>query len=267
MGITAIVHTYNAERHLDACLSALHGFDELLVIDNESTDRTVDIARRHGARVINKPRDGHRFVEAHRDFGIRQATQPWVLIVDADEIVTPALRDYLYADIAANPQPHALLIPIKNYFMDKWMRCYYPDHILRFLYRDGTHWPAYVHSRPTHQGPVVKIPRQRTDLAFIHLANEGVGQSIAKMNGYTDFEAERRAQGFKPHQLLTQPLFRFVKTFLLKGGWREGWPGFIHAVHDGVYRFYALSKIYEQQRRSRQTDSDLERDTRQALGR
>ena len=249
MPISAIVHTYNAERHLDRCLSALEGFDEILVVDMESTDRTREIAERHGARFIVKPRGQHRIPEAYRDFAIHEAKYDWVIVADADEIVPPALRDYLYAEIERDPTPRAILMPIKNYFMGRWMRCYYPDYILRFFNRRGAHWPYEIHSRPSHQGPEVKIPASRTDLAYIHLANESVGATLTKMNAYTDREA-----GYHPVKLLYEPAFRFFKTYVLKGGWREGWPGFIHAVHDGIYRFAILAKIHEKRIAGRPTD-------------
>ena len=259
--ISGIVHTYNAGRYLDACLSCLADVDEILVVDMESTDDTVEIARRHGARVIVKPRGEHRIAEAYRDFAIHAATHPWVLVVDADELVPQALIDYLRAQIDADPSPRGFQIPIKNYFMGRWMKCYYPAYILRFFNRDGATWPYQVHSRPNHLGPVVTIPASRTDLAFVHLANESMAESIAKLNAYTDREADRRAPGSSRIKLFTDPPFRFFKAFVLKGGFRDGWPGFIHAVHDAVYRFATLAKI-EEKRHSATTDSDICRDRR-----
>lgn len=247
--ITAIVHTYNAEKHLAKVLDALQGFDEVLVIDNESTDSTRLIAEaRPFVKFITRPSGGQHFVEAHRQFGINQASNPWILEVDADEIVPAALRDYLYQHIQEHPEPHALLIPIKNYFMGQWMRCYYPDYILRLIPKEGTVWPQHIHSRPQHQGPLLQIPRRRSDLAFIHLANETVSQTFAKMNNYTDIEVERRSKGYSRWQIFLTPPFRFFKTYILKGGWREGMPGFIHAVHDAIYRFAIMAKIEEKRR-------------------
>ncbi len=261
--ITAVVQTYNASRHLDACLSCLHGADELLVVDMESTDDTVEIARRHGARVVVVPRGEHRIVEAYRNFAIHEAQNPWVLVVDADELTPKALLDYLRAEIERDPTPRAFLIPIKNYFMGKWMRCYYPERIVRFFYRDGTDWPYRIHSRPTHMGPEVAIAADRTDLAFVHLANEGMSATVEKMNRYTDNEVPRRRASYRRWQFFTDPFFRFFKTFVLKKGFRDGWPGFIHAVQDGVYRFTALAKIEEESRAGR-TETDIERDARTA---
>ena len=115
--ISAIVQTYNAAEHLERCLHALAPFDEILVVDMESTDDTAAIAARCGARVVVKERGEHRIVEAYRNFAIHEARYDWVLVVDADEIVPRALADYLYAEIERDPSPRAIMIPIRNYFM------------------------------------------------------------------------------------------------------------------------------------------------------
>lgn len=257
--ISAIVHTYNASKHLDKCLSALHGFDEILIIDMESTDGTVEIARRHGARVEIVERGEHRLQEAYKNYGIKAAAYDWIIEVDADEIVPPALCDFLYSEIRRDPTPRAYLIPIKNYFMGRWMRCYYPDYILRFFYREGADWPYKIHSRVSHIGPVVTIDKSRTDLAFLHLANESVRDTLTKMNNYTDREVERRRKRYSRVQLLYAPFYRFFKTYVLKGGFRDGMPGFIHAIHDAVYRFAVLAKI-EEERQNVRIGKDIEKD-------
>lgn len=260
--ISAVVQTYNAAEHLEECLRALAPFDEILVVDMESTDDTTDIARRCGARVVVKERGEHRIVEAYRDFAIHEAANEWVLVVDADEIVPRALARYLYAEIERDPSPRAIMIPIKNYFMGKWMRAYYPDYILRFFNREGATWPYEIHSRPTHRGPKVYIPARRTDLAFIHLADESVSRTFTKMNAYTDREKLRRSKRYHPFKLFYEPPYRFFKSYILKGGIRDGMPGFIHAVHDAVYRFSTLAKI-EEDRQAQRPDKDIDRDSSQ----
>lgn len=263
--LSAVVQTYNAAEFLPRCLECLQaaGVDEILVVDMESTDATPDIARRAGARFVVKPRGEHRIVEAYRDFAIHEAAHDWVLVVDADELVPQSLVQYLRAEIERDPTPRGFLIPIKNYFMGKWMRCNYPDYILRFFNRRDAFWPQQVHSRPRIKGPLVKIPAERTDLAFVHLANESVGATLEKMNRYTDFELDRRRERYSPLQLITGPAWRFFKTFVLKGSFRQGWPGFIKAVNDANYRFTAMAKLEEERRR--RMPSDMEKDISKIL--
>jgi glycosyltransferase involved in cell wall biosynthesis len=101
--ISVVINTYNAEKYLQRVLDSVKGFDEVLICDMESTDATISIAQKNGCRVVTFPKGKHTIVEPARDFAIHEAKGPWVLVVDADELVTPELKDYLY-DRILKPQ-------------------------------------------------------------------------------------------------------------------------------------------------------------------
>lgn len=254
--ITALVQTYNAEKYLDRVLTSLKDFDELLVVDMESTDSTLDIARQYGARIITYPRGEHRIVEAYRDKAIHEAANKWVLVMDADEVVTPELREYLYGEIRRDPTPRGYALTFKNFFMGRFMRCMYPDYKIRFFHKDVTRWPTEIHSQPKIDGPVIKIPKKRMDLATIHLANDSIASLQEKAARYTESEVPRRRGKYKPYKIITGPFFRFFKTYILKGGILEGYPGLVKAVMDGYYRFLIMAKLEEERRNSRPRDID-----------
>ena len=130
--ISVVINTYNAEQHLAAVLESVKDFDEVLICDMESTDTTLDIARQYGCRIITFERKQYNIVEPAREYAIHEAKHEWVLVVDADELVTPELKDYLYQHIE-NHGADGLFIPRKNYFMGRFLHCHYPDHILRFF--------------------------------------------------------------------------------------------------------------------------------------
>ncbi len=247
MKITVIIHTYNAERQLQRAIDSVKGFDEILVCDMESTDSTREIAEANGCRVEIFPKENHTVAEPARDFAIKQASSEWVLVVDADEVVTPELRQYLYKLIAQDNCPDGLWIPRQNFFMDRPLHCHYPDLILRFFRRDKAYWPPVIHSMPTIDGSVDSINPKRKQLAFIHLDDSTISSYIAKTNIYTDNEVERRKD--KKHYglcaLIYRPFFRFFKTFFIKGGFRDGRVGYIRAVFDGYYQFIIVSKLIE----------------------
>ena len=115
--ISVVINTYNAERLLKKVLESVKDFDEIVVCDMESTDATVEIACQHGAKVVTFPKADHKSAEPARTFAIQSAQSPWVLVVDADELVTPELRDYLYSRISQPDCPAGLYIPRKDYFM------------------------------------------------------------------------------------------------------------------------------------------------------
>ena len=245
--ISVVINTYNAEQHLQRVLDAVKDFDEVLICDMESTDHTLEIARKNGCRVVTFPKEEHTIVEPAREFAIHEARYEWVLVVDADELVTPALKDYLYAMIDKADCVDGLYIPRKNYFMGRFMRCHYPDHILRFFRKDKTHWPAIIHCVPEVDGRIERIPANRRELAFEHLANDTVENIVSKTNQYTHNELERRKdKHYGPLAFLWRPFFRFFKTYILKGAILDGRPGFIKAVLEGYYQFIFLAKQYEQ---------------------
>lgn len=245
--ISVVINTYNAEQHLQRVLDAVKDFDEVLICDMESTDHTLEIARKNGFRVVTFPKEEHTIVEPAREFAIHEARYEWVLVVDADELVTPALKDYLYAMIDKADCADGLYIPRKNYFMGRFMRCHYPDHILRFFRKDKTHWPSIIHCVPEVDGRIERIPANRRELAFEHLANDTVENIVSKTNQYTHNELERRKdKHYGPLAFLWRPFFRFFKTYILKGAILDGRPGFIKAVLEGYYQFIFLAKQYEQ---------------------
>jgi glycosyltransferase involved in cell wall biosynthesis len=245
--ISVVINTYNAELYLQQVLDSVKDFDEVLICDMESTDGTLDIARQNGCRIVTFERKKYNIVEPAREFAIHEAKYDWVLVVDADEIVSPELKAYLYDLIEKENCPDGLFIPRKNYFMGRFMRCHYPDHILRFFRKEKTHWPAIIHCVPEVDGRVEKIPANRRELAFEHLANDTVENIVNKTNQYTFNELDRKKR--KKYGLMAffwRPFYRFFKIYILKGAICDGIPGFIKAMLEGYYQFVFLAKKYEQ---------------------
>ena len=244
--ISVVINTYNASKFLARVLDTVKGFDEIVVCDMESTDDTVRIARDYGCKVVTFPKGDCVSAEPARTFAIQSASCKWVLVIDADELVTPELKDYLYELIARDDAPQGLWIPRKNYFMGRFMHCFYPDYLLRFFVREGTVWPPYVHTFPMVNGRKDKVPAKRKELAFVHLANDPLRLRIDKTNQYTQSEVEKKKdKGYGLAALLWRPAFRFFKAYILKGGIRDGKAGFICACYEGLYQFVAVSKIIE----------------------
>lgn len=245
--ISVVINTYNAEKFLAEVLESVKGFDEILVCDMESTDRTREIATQYGCRIVTFPKANHVSAEPARTFAIESAKHPWVLVLDADELVTPELKDFLYRRITESDCPQGLWLPRKNYFMGRFMHSLYPDFVLRFFVRKGTVWPPYVHTNPTVQGRIERLPRKRKELALIHLANDSVEAIVRKTNLYTESEIEKkRKKNYGIAAMFYRPFFRFFKSYILKGGCRDGVPGFVHACLEAHYQFIALSKIFEE---------------------
>lgn len=243
--ISVVINTYNAEQHLERVLQTVKDFDEVVVCDMESTDHTVEIAKAAGCRVVTFPKADHKSAEPARTFAIQSATSPWVLVVDADEMVTPELHDYLYRRIQEPDCPQGLYIPRRNLFMGREQHSSYPDYQLRFFIREGTEWPPYVHTFPTVKGRTEFIPRSKRELAFQHLADDTISSLMNKTNSYTDNEIVKRPRNYGLGALLWRPLWRASRNYLLKGGWRDGKRGIIRAGMDAIYQFVLVSKAIE----------------------
>lgn len=245
--ISVVINTYNASKYLARVLNAVKNFDEIVVCDMESTDDTIDIAREHGCKIVTFPKANHKSAEPARTFAIQSATSDWVLVVDADEVVSESLRSYLYDFIKDPGKIRGLFIPRKNYTMKVFLPSSYPDYQLRFFIKEGTTWPPYVHTFPKVQGALDYIPKSRKDCAFDHL-DDSTRATINRLNNYTDNEVEKRAdQKVTFLKLFASPMIRFIKLYFIKGGIFYGIPGYVQAMRAAQYKFTALCKLYEKQ--------------------
>lgn len=248
--ISAVLNTYNAEEHLEEVLQSLVNFDEIVVCDMESTDKTVDIAKRYGCRIVTFPRGEHRICEPARDFIIHSAANEWVFVVDADEIVPPTLVEYLYS-ISETPKcPDALLIPRSNLFLGQ--REYATDYQLRFMRKNKAEWPPIIHARPKISGSIGKVSSKHRDLYIIHLDDSNLTNRYYKMNLYTDFESSERLYrkyGFTNY--LIRPLWFFIRSYFVKGGCFSGFRGLAKAYYSMTHQIMLMSKIMVAQQLNR----------------
>ena len=247
MGISVVINTYNAQQHLAKVLESVKDFDEVVVCDMESTDDTVKIAEGYGCRVVTFPKNGHTCCEPARTFAIQAARNPWVLVVDADEIVTPELREALYGVEKKGMSPVAgYYIPRQNMFMGMFVRDFHYDYQLRFLVREGTEWPPTIHSLPKVPGRVEKLKASK-EARLLHLMDETMHEYVAKMNVYTDNETEKKQYGVAA--LFWRPLWRFFKSYVMDGSFRMGIRGLIRSGMHAVYQFILVAKIIEKRYR------------------
>lgn len=243
--ISAVVNTYNAEKNLDEVLSHLKGFDEIVVCDMESTDSTLGIARRHGCRIVTFPRGEHRICEPARNTAIQAATSEWVLVVDDDELVTDELRDYLYRRVEKGDCPEALNLPMVNRYMGRFSKAS-PDYHIRFFRRDKANWPPTIHSIVEIDGKIEKVSSRLKGVHLLHLADSSMTESVGKINRYTDQELIRRkGKEWKTGALLTRPVWFFIKSYVMKRGYRDGRRGLIRAMMQAFYQAVLVSKVNE----------------------
>ena len=227
--LSVVVITLNAARSLDACLASVAFADELLVVDSGSHDDTETIARRYGARVLQQTWLGFG---RQKQFAVSVAAHDWVLCLDADEQVSPALRAAITTELACEP-PRARLFEFArcNRFMGRWLRHGegYPDWSARLFRRDAARWSdSPVHERVLSEASPVRIPGD-----LLHDSAETLSRYWAKQARYSDLQAQDlRLRGWFANSLsmLFSPLVRFIRFYFVRLGFLDGLPGLIHIV-------------------------------------
>jgi len=239
-----LLPTFNEESHIEACLESVKWADEILVVDSFSTDRTLEIARRYGAKVIQ-----HEYVNSasQKNWALPQCAHPWVLQIDADEVLESGASDEIISAVVAAPADvEAFKLPRRNHFSGRWIRHagMYPDYQTRLLRRDAARWAdRNVHAH-------VQVSRQVGTLAH-HILHDGapfLSRQLRNLDRYTRYEAdELRKQGrrFTWYRLLFRPWLVFAYRYLWLQGWRDGWRGFLICAYLSVYSFFTYAKLLE----------------------
>lgn len=254
--ISVVINTYNAEKFLERVLKSVENCDEIVICDMYSNDQTLSIAEKYNCRIVMHEKAS--IVEPARAFAISQAKNDWVLLIDADEVVQSGLVEYLNETIANRPDLAGIYIPRKNYMFGRFVKASYPNHLLRFFKRDKVEWPKTIHAHPNIEGSTFKIPKKRQDLAFIHLANESMSQTMIKADRYTTLELERRMRkNYGYGSLIFEPMFHFFKIYIVKGGIWGGIPGLVWSVQAGYYKYATIAKVIEAKIKPEDYDKEL----------
>lgn len=227
--LSATVIALDEEERLPDCLRSLAFCDEVLVVDGGSRDRTVEVARAAGARVLERPFDD--FARQH-EFARESARGEWILSLDADERASPELQQAARAVADGQGGCDAWELPFKNRFRGVWLRHggLWPDRHVR-LYRRARarHDPA----RPVHEKLLVDGPVGRLEAPVEHHTWGSLAQCLAKSARYAEAAAQAlHAQGRSPSLagLLARPLWRFVRAYLLRLGFLDGAAGAVVAL-------------------------------------
>lgn len=242
--ITAIILVHNQERVLSRAIGSVQFCDEVLVIDDKSTDTSVEVAKKLGARVIERPLNND--FAAQRNFGLKQAKHEWVLFIDADEEVSETLRKEIVSTLEKNPSENGYYLRRNDIFLGKPL--YHGEtahaHFLRLGRKNKGKW-----ARPVHEFWQIEGPTGSLSQPILHHPHASIQSFIDKINYYTEIEAKYRSDQGKTTsvvEMIVWPLGKFLDNFFLKAGVFDGYRGLIMAVMMSLHSLIVRVKLYEQ---------------------
>jgi (heptosyl)LPS beta-1,4-glucosyltransferase len=249
MGLTIAILTKNEELLIERAIRASSWADEVLVLDSGSTDRTVEIAHRLGARVVVQPWLG--WLDQHRK-AVEVAANDWVMKVDADEIITPELARSIERALAANPDPRdGFALDRTEEFMGEFMpnsrRKLRRMDFVRVFNRKHSNWDpeVLIHERVKVAGKTHMLEGH-----LLHWRNPTYSRVVTTFNSNADTEAKMilrdRPQGPSVLAMLFKPVLRFGWIYFLHGAWRCGMRGYMYAATRAMGEFMSLAKAWEQ---------------------
>lgn len=250
--LSAIIIAKNEAHNLPECLATLNWVHEIIVVaDEASEDATAELAREYTDKVFTRKWEGYARAKI---FALAQASSEWVLAIDADERVTPELREEICALLSAQPQCEGYEIPRLANFLGKWMMHggWYPGHVLRlFRRKSGGFDNVAVHEAVQVQG---KIGRLRHHL--LHYTDPDIRHYFEKYNRYTSLAAEemhRQGKRFHLWDLLFRPFWFFFRMYVLRTGFMDGLAGLMLASFSAAYVFTKYAKLWELERMKTET--------------
>jgi glycosyltransferase involved in cell wall biosynthesis len=242
--VSVTVITKNESAHISAALASVGWADEIIVVDSESTDDTVTLAQRATQRVVVRPWPGY---VAQKNFAASLASNDWILSLDADERVTPALAKEIQSTLT-NPAHKAYRIPRVTWHLGRWIRTtdWYPDYQLRLYDRRNAKWTGqYVHEAVTVDGPVGRLKSE-----LEHFAYRDISEHLETIDRYTTYAAQQMKESGRHAgllQLAGHPPLAFLRNYIARGGIRDGIPGLIISSLNAYYVFLKFAKLRELQ--------------------
>lgn len=238
--LSVTIITKNEEENIGRCLDSLNWADEIVVVDTDSSDRTVEICRQYTDKVFSKTWHGYG---KQKNICAEHAKNRWILNVDADEVVTPESAEEIQKVLKEGPLHSVYHLPRKNYLGDYWVRFggWYPDRILRFYDKEKVSFSeVQVHERLTPDENAGALKN-----ALIHYSYRDREDYIQRQDRYSTLYAqEKMAKGFRANwsHLYLRPPFTFFKNYVLKQGIRDGSLGLFLAMSSAVYTHQKYAK-------------------------
>ncbi|PIV06636.1 hypothetical protein COS53_04010, partial [Candidatus Shapirobacteria bacterium CG03_land_8_20_14_0_80_35_14] len=247
--ISAVINVINEANNLDKCLHSLKNFaNEIIVVDMESTDESVNIAKKHGAKVFSfKPM---KYVEPARNFAISKASGKWIILLDPDEFLPKSLKHEL-TKITLRHNVDYVKIPRKNIIFGKWFHNSrtWPDYLIRFFKKGSVTWNKEIHSQPETKGNGITL-LDSEKLAIRHNHYSSVSQFVIRSLRYSSIQAEeldKAGTKLKMSDFILKPVQEFNSRFFFAQGYKDGIHGLVFSLLQTFSIFLIYTKLWEKQ--------------------
>jgi len=245
--LSVVLAVYNEEKNIQRCLRSVKPVaDEIIVVDGSSTDKTREIAKKIGARVIKTT--NKKMFHINKQTAINHAQYNWVLLMDADEKISQKLADEIKS-LIINGQlsVNGYWIPRKNIIFKKWIKHtgWWPDYQLRLFKKDTLHFPC----QSVHEHPKLKGKSARLKNPLIHYHYSSVSQYLKRLDRYTDNDRDvfiKQNQELKWQDFLIKPADEFIKRFVAWEGYKDGLHGLVLSLLQSFFQFVVCVKVWEE---------------------
>ena len=242
-GISVIVITKNESHNIVECLQSVSFCDDIIVVDAESSDSTVALAKEITNNVFIRPWEG--FAAAKR-FAVGQAKNEWILWLDADERVMSELAEEIQSIVHRQPSDAAFTVARRAYFLGKWIRHsgWYPGRVARLFHKNR----AIFNDAAVHEGLEINGTIGTLHHDLLHFTDPNLHHYLAKFNRYTTLasgELEKKGKIFKLTDIIIRPWWQFVKMYIIRGGFLDGIQGLLLALLSSAYVFTKYAKVWE----------------------
>jgi len=245
--LSAIITSYNEEINIKECLESVAFADDVLLVDSFSTDRTLELARAvPRVRILQREYFGSA---AQKNWAMDQTVHPWILIVDADERVTPALASEISDLLERGPQAKNYTIRRRNLFLDRLIRHsgWSTDKVVRLVRRGAARYPKRrVHADISPDGPAPTLEN-----ALLHYTFRSLGQYLEKLHRYAEWgAADAYRKGKRPGaaELFLRPVWRFLRMYVFQAGFLDGRHGLVLCTLQAYGVFLKWAKLWEWRR-------------------
>ena len=245
MKISVVISAYNEEKQINDCLiSAKKIADEIIFIDNQSTDTTAEIAKKYTKKIFKKVNDPV-MIDKNKNYGFSKASGDWIFSLDADERISDALASEIKRAVQ-NTKISGFEIPRKNIIFGKWIRnsIWWPDYNLRlFKNGSGRFLLNKVHEKIKIHGEISRLKNP-----ILHYNYQTISQFLKKLDNYTESEAMnfiRLKKEIKWYEILRWPVADFLKTFFSQRGYRDGMHGLALSMLQAFYQLVVFLKVWE----------------------